>query len=47
MAAIDKVVLKMKDQGIDVDLIGLNESSGKLVEKLATYDQPHRSVSNH
>ncbi|GIN78240.1 hypothetical protein J41TS8_32810 [Bacillus sp. J41TS8] len=43
----DKVVLKMKDQGIDVDLIGLNESSWKLVEKLATYDQPHRSVSNH
>ncbi|MDN5387060.1 MULTISPECIES: SulP family inorganic anion transporter [Bacillus] len=47
VAAIDKVVLKMKDQGIDVDLIGLNESSWKLVEKLATYDQPHRSVSNH
>ncbi|MEC1553484.1 SulP family inorganic anion transporter [Bacillus haynesii] len=47
VAAIDKVVLKMKDQGIDVDLIGLNESSWKLVEKLVTYDQPHRSVSNH
>lgn len=47
VAAIDKVVLKMKEQGIDVDLIGLNESSWKLVEKLATYDQPHRSVSNH
>ncbi|WP_271725688.1 SulP family inorganic anion transporter [Bacillus paralicheniformis] len=47
VAAIDKVVLKMKGQGIDVDLIGLNESSWKLVEKLATYDQPHRSVSNH
>ncbi|MCB6219863.1 SulP family inorganic anion transporter [Bacillus paralicheniformis] len=47
VATIDKVVLKMKDQGIDVDLIGLNESSWKLVEKLATYDQPHRSVSNH
>lgn len=30
VAAIDKVVLKMKDQGIDVDLIGLNESSWKL-----------------
>ncbi|MEC1470868.1 SulP family inorganic anion transporter [Bacillus haynesii] len=47
VAAIDKVVLRMKDQGIDVDLIGLNVSSWKLVEKLATYDQPHRSVSNH
>ncbi|CAI8895631.1 MULTISPECIES: SulP family inorganic anion transporter [Bacillus] len=47
VAAIDKVVLKMKEQGIDVDLIGLNESSWKLVEKLATYDQHHRSVSNH
>ncbi|MEC1563506.1 SulP family inorganic anion transporter [Bacillus haynesii] len=47
VAAIDKVVLRMKDQRIDVDLIGLNESSWKLVEKLATYDQPHRSVSNH
>ncbi|MCA1180411.1 SulP family inorganic anion transporter [Bacillus licheniformis] len=47
VAAIEKVVLKMKEQGIDVDLIGLNESSWKLVEKLATYDQPHRSVSNH
>ncbi|MED4306119.1 SulP family inorganic anion transporter [Bacillus licheniformis] len=47
VVAIEKVVLKMKEQGIDVDLIGLNESSWKLVEKLATYDQPHRSVSNH
>lgn len=47
VAAIDKVVLKYKDQGTDVELIGLNESSWRLVEKLATYDQPHRSVSNH
>ncbi|MFN2744995.1 MULTISPECIES: SulP family inorganic anion transporter [Bacillus] len=47
VAAIDKVALKFKDQGIDVELFGLNESSFQLVKKLATYDQPHRSVSNH
>lgn len=47
VAAIDKVVIKFKEQNVDVKLAGLNESSDRLVKTLATYDQPNRKASNH
>lgn len=40
VAAIDKIILKYKDQGADVEVTGLNESSGRLVKKMATYHLP-------
>lgn len=45
VAAIDKIILKYKEQGADVEVTGLNESSGRLVKKMATYHLPERSVS--
>ena len=38
--AIDKVVLRFRKRGIEVKLIGLNEASATLLEKLVTHDNP-------
>jgi len=38
VGAIDKVVLKYKENNIDVSLKGLNASSKKMVDRLAVYD---------
>jgi SulP family sulfate permease len=37
VAALDKVVLKYRAQGVSVDVIGLNEASTRLVEQLGIY----------
>jgi SulP family sulfate permease len=48
VAAIDKVVLKLKEQtSADVKLTGLNDVSDELVQKLATYNKPNAKPSNH
>ena len=47
VAAIDKVVLKLKENNKDVLLTGLNDASKKLIKKLATYDQPNAKASSH
>jgi sulfate permease, SulP family len=38
--AIDKVVLKFRKEGAQVELIGLNEASTTLVERFGVYDKP-------
>ncbi|WHX98235.1 SulP family inorganic anion transporter [Neobacillus sp. DY30] len=40
VAAIDKVVIKYHQNGIRVQLIGLNKESNKLIEKLAVHNKP-------
>jgi sulfate permease, SulP family len=35
VAAIDKIVYKFEDKGIDVEILGLNKSSSELIEKLS------------
>ena len=40
VAALDTVVLKFRREGTDVSLIGLNEASATLVDKLAIHDKP-------
>lgn len=40
VAAIDKVVLKLRRNGADVDLVGLNKDSESLLNKLAVHNQP-------
>lgn len=39
VAAIDKVVLKFRRNGVEIDLVGLNEASATLVSKLAVHDK--------
>ncbi len=40
VAALDKVVLKFRRDGADVDVIGLNEASATLVDRVAIHDKP-------
>ncbi|WP_077624905.1 SulP family inorganic anion transporter [Sediminibacillus massiliensis] len=47
VGAIDKIVLKYQDNGVDVKVIGLNKESSTLVEKRAVYDKPGAKIANH
>ncbi len=40
VAAVDMVVLKFKREGADVELVGMNEASETIVDKLALHDKP-------
>lgn len=40
VGAIDKVIIKYHQNGIKVQLIGLNKESNKLIEKLAVHNKP-------
>ena len=40
VAAIDKVVLRLRRNGAEVDLVGLNEASETLLNNLAVHNQP-------
>lgn len=40
VGALDKVVLKFRREGTDVELVGMNEASTTIVDRLATYDKP-------
>ena len=48
IAAIDKVVLNFRRNGIEVDLVGMNEASANLVDRLAVHDKfdPKKVVEN-
>ena len=39
IAAIDKVVLNFRRKGAEVNLVGLNEASATLIDKLAVHDK--------
>ena len=40
VAALDSVVLKFRREGADVELVGLNQASETIVDKLAVHDKP-------
>lgn len=40
VGALDKVVLKFRREGTDVEVIGLNEASATIVDRLAIHDKP-------
>ncbi len=47
--ALDKVVIKFREQGTAVEIVGLNAQSKAIVERLAIYDKPDAAavVSGH
>ncbi|MEC4802966.1 MAG: SulP family inorganic anion transporter [Jaaginema sp. PMC 1079.18] len=47
VAAIDKAVLKFRRHGAEVELVGLNEASATLVDKLATHDKAEAMEIGH
>lgn len=40
VGALDKVVLKFRREGTEVEIIGMNEASATIVDKLAIHDKP-------
>jgi SulP family sulfate permease len=40
VTALDKVVLKFRREGTDVQILGMNEASATLVDKFAVHDKP-------
>lgn len=40
VAALDKVVIKLRREGADVNIIGLNEASETMLDKFAVHDKP-------
>ncbi len=40
VGALDRVILKFRREGAEVEVIGLNEASATIVEKLAVHDKP-------
>jgi len=47
VAALDRVVLKLRRHGADVDLIGLNQASESLVEQLGTHRAEAGATTGH
>ncbi len=49
VAILDKVMLKFRREGTEVELVGLNEASATLVDRFALHDKPDAelSVSGH
>lgn len=47
VAAVDKLVIKFREHDKEVEIVGLNKDSSKLVDRLAIYHQPNASTSNH
>ncbi|AQS37410.1 sulfate permease-like transporter, MFS superfamily [Shewanella psychrophila] len=45
VAALDKVILKFRKIGVDVNIIGMNNPSEELINKFAIYDKPERQAS--
>jgi SulP family sulfate permease len=40
VGALDRVVLKFRREGTEVELIGMNEASATLVDRLGVHDKP-------
>ena len=47
VGAIDKVVMKFRQNDKTVKLSGVNQDSTQLIDKLAVYDKPAKKVSGH
>jgi len=40
VSALDKVVLKLKREGAEVQVLGLNEASATMMDRFALHDKP-------
>ena len=47
VAAIDKAVLRFRQRGVEVEVIGLNERSASLLDRLAIHDKPDAKLAMH
>ena len=47
VAAIDKAVMRFRQRGVEVEVIGLNERSASLLDRLAVHDKPGAELAMH
>lgn len=47
VGALDKVVLKYRREGTEVEIIGLNEASATIIDRLAIHDKPNAMEMMH
>ncbi|WP_335873002.1 SulP family inorganic anion transporter [Bacillus sp. 2205SS5-2] len=47
VAAVDKIVLKYREAGKKVSIVGLNPDSSSLIEQLAVYHKPNAKMADH
>ncbi|WP_347553132.1 SulP family inorganic anion transporter (plasmid) [Pseudalkalibacillus hwajinpoensis] len=47
VGAIDKVIMKFRQSNKIVHLVGVNQDSTQLIDKLAVYDKPGKKISGH
>ena len=47
VAAIDKAVMRFRQRGIEVEVVGLNERSASLLNRLAVHDKPGAKLALH
>jgi SulP family sulfate permease len=47
VSAIDKVVMKLREKDVKVNLVGMNEPSSHLVKRVAVHDKPGAKLSGH
>lgn len=47
VAAVDKIVLKYRENGIETVLTGLNEASSSIVKRMAIHDKQDAKLSGH
>ncbi len=40
VAALDKVVIKFRREGVEVEIIGMNEASATIVDRFGVHDKP-------
>ena len=40
VANLDKVVLKFRREGVDVNVVGLNEASATIADRFGVHDKP-------
>ena len=40
VASLDMIVLKFRREGAEVEIVGINEASETIVDKLAIHDKP-------
>ena len=46
VSALDKVIIKFRREGTEVDVIGLNEASATMIDRFAVHDKPDEVMGN-
>jgi SulP family sulfate permease len=46
VGALDKVVIKFRKAGVDVEILGFNAASADMVDRFALHDKDERAIAS-